>query len=118
MIFTFSCQSQKSGEYVLSPIEFNTHFQQDSNAVIIDVRTPEEFQEKHIRNAVNIDYQNDDFEKLIKELDKQKAYYVYCRSGKRSSSAIEIMQKNNFSNLYELKGGILSWEEEKMVTVE
>jgi rhodanese-related sulfurtransferase len=83
----------------------------DDNAVILDVRTPEEFDRGIIPNAINIDiYKGQGFIYLLEELDKSKSYYVYCHAGSRSAKACEVMQQLGFSTTYNLVGGISEWE--------
>ena len=85
----------------------------DDNAVIIDVRTEDEFKEGMILGALNIDiYKGQGFIYLIEELDKSKNYYVYCRSGGRSSQACSIMNQMGFENTYNLLGGMMEWNGE------
>lgn len=79
------------------------------NVLVIDLRTPEEFEVGHLENALNIDYYNDNFRTKLKELDKQNTYLVYCRSGNRSSQAMSIMKDLGFEYVYELDGGITAW---------
>lgn len=81
----------------------------NSDVVVLDVRTPAEFNEGHIPNAINIDAESATFESQIATLDKTKEYAVYCRSGRRSAIATELMSKTGFTNLKELDGGLLSW---------
>lgn len=84
--------------------------QKSENAVILDVRTPEEFEEGYIKNAKLINIQNpENFMNEIEKLDKSKPYYVYCRSGRRSEMACQIMDKSGFDQAYNLIGGILEW---------
>lgn len=80
-----------------------------AEAVIIDVRTPMEYNEGHIKNSKLIDISDRDFESQIEKLDKNKDYYVYCRSGGRSSSASQIMIEKGFTKVYNLQGGIIAW---------
>ena len=82
----------------------------DSSVVVIDVRTPEEFQSGHLKNAINIDYQGADFAGEINKLDKTKSYAVYCHSGRRSGLATEIMAKDGFKSIFNLNGGIIDWQ--------
>lgn len=84
-----------------------------ADAVIIDVRTPMEYSEGHIKNAKLIDIYGRDFASEIEKLDKNKSYYVYCRSGNRSSSAAGFMISKGFSKVYNLSGGISAWERAK-----
>lgn len=83
---------------------------QNGEVQILDVRTPEEFREGHILNAINIDVQAEGFEQASSVLYKDLPVYVYCRSGKRSNEAAERLKKIGFSKVYELEGGILQWE--------
>jgi rhodanese-related sulfurtransferase len=81
----------------------------DTNFIVLDVRTPEEFKSGHIEKAIMIDYKSADFQDKISKLDKKKSYLVYCRKGGRSAAAIKIMKDLNFNNLYHLYEGILVW---------
>jgi rhodanese-related sulfurtransferase len=92
----------------LSVKEFSRVITQD-DVVVLDVRTPEEFFEGFIEGAQHIDFYRVDFESEINLLDKNLTYAVYCRSGKRSGKAIEIMQKAAFHKLFSLDGGITDW---------
>ena len=78
---------------------------------LVDVRTPEEFEEGHLKGALLIDVSEDDFAESIESLDKEKPVYVYCRSGKRSSKAAGIMKEKGFKQVFNLDGGIEGWEE-------
>ncbi|MCL6462326.1 Rhodanese-related sulfurtransferase [Flavobacterium micromati] len=85
----------------------------DPNAVILDVRTENEFSEGIIANAINIDINSgQQFVNAIEALDKEKNYFIYCRSGMRSAKACEIMNQLGFENAYNLTGGIMEWEGE------
>ncbi len=86
--------------------------QGNANFVILDVRTSAEFMTGYIAGAVNIDYNGSDFEVRLGELDKNKSYFVYCRTGNRSASAIEVMKGLEFKLGYNLLGGIVRWVEE------
>lgn len=79
------------------------------DAVLIDVRTAGEFAAKKIKGARNLDLTSPSFEQQVKNLPKDKAYYLYCRSGNRSGQACDIMADMGFSRLYNLGGGIVSW---------
>ena len=77
--------------------------------IILDVRTPGEFNRSHIAGAQNIDFYNSDFESNLEQLDKTKIYFVYCASGNRSGKAMKKMKSLNFRTVYNLLGGISGW---------
>ncbi|MFL9842919.1 rhodanese-like domain-containing protein [Flavobacterium rhizosphaerae] len=98
----------KSAELV-EPAAFYTAVKQDG-VQVIDVRTPEEYNSGHIANAVNIDINENDFAQRLDSLDKDKAVYVYCRSGGRSAKAVDMLKAKSFTNIIELNGGIEAWQ--------
>ena len=80
------------------------------NSVIIDVRTPEEFSDFRIPNSININfYDSEFFFNQVSSLDKTKNYFIYCKSGVRSEKVCEYLMQNNYSKVYNLKGGIIAW---------
>ncbi len=78
--------------------------------VVIDVRTPAEYAEGHLPDAVNIDVQGADFDAQVAQLDPEGEYAVYCRSGNRSRAAIEEMAADGVENTVGLEGGIGAWK--------
>ena len=82
-----------------------------NNAVLIDVRTNDEYSSGYIENSLNIDYLSIDFNQNVEELDKNTPIVLYCRSGKRSSRSANILSKLGFKEVYNLHGGILDWIE-------
>ncbi|MBR4714364.1 MAG: rhodanese-like domain-containing protein [Paludibacteraceae bacterium] len=97
----------------ISPQEFHDMITKDSTLQVVDVRTPQEFAAGHIKGAQNVDFRSPDFEKNIaKAVKKRKTVLVYCRSGKRSLNAMNLMVKNGFKDVYNMEGGILAWEKE------
>lgn len=93
----------------MSPNQFKTAIETQENAVLLDVRTTREVSEGMIEGATVIDFLAEDFTQRITELDKEKAYYIYCRSGVRSANACQIMSQLGFKELINLEGGILAW---------
>lgn len=91
---------------LLGAQEFMTKYQATPGAILIDVRTPAEFNAGHISGAENIDYENPGFGDEVKALDSSKPYFIYCRSGNRSAHARAIMKNDGIANVYELSGGI------------
>ena len=92
--------------------------QYNPDFVIIDVRTPEEFAEGPVEKATNIDYYSETFRDELNNLDKNKTYLVYCRSGNRSGNALNIMAELNFREVYNMSGGIIAWNAEGLPTVQ
>ena len=77
--------------------------------IILDVRTPAEYTRGHIENAVNLDYYEDDFEETLGTCDKNKTYLIYCRTANRTASVMRIMQRMEFTEVYNMLGGINAW---------
>lgn len=98
----------------LSQEEWQKQLKNDKEAVILDVRTEEEVEDGYIPNSKNIDiYKGQGFINEVEKLDKSKHYYIYCRSGKRSSQACTLLDQMGFSETYNLLGGFSEWEGEK-----
>jgi rhodanese-related sulfurtransferase len=83
--------------------------------VILDVRTTEEFAIEHIEGAINIPV--DELENRIGELDKKDELLVYCRTGSRSSRAVDTLTKNGFTKIFHMNGGIVAWKNAGFLTV-
>lgn len=95
----------------LNAYDFHQRISSDEKAVVVDVRTPQEFKDGHLPNSLLIDIYNPTFENKILELDKTKNYYIYCRSGNRSYHAGVFMLSNGFESVQHLEDGIISWTE-------
>ncbi|MDV7140247.1 rhodanese-like domain-containing protein [Maribacter sp. TH_r10] len=78
--------------------------------LLVDVRTPKEYNEGHLDNAVNIDWMDDGFVSGFEKIDKDKTIYLYCRSGRRSASAAKYLDSLGYSEVYNLKGGYMAYE--------
>jgi rhodanese-related sulfurtransferase len=89
--------------------EFIKKNRRNPNFVVLDIRTPQEFQDGHIEDAVNIDYRSPTFGADLDRLDKTKTYFVYCRIGRRSGEAIGIMIQKGFTSIYRTPGDIVAW---------
>ena len=79
------------------------------NAVVVDVRYPQEFEQGHIEDAININFFDTEFKWKILELDKDKKYYLYCKNENRSYRAMKFMEENGYKHVYMLKGGYENW---------
>jgi rhodanese-related sulfurtransferase len=105
LIFGFSFAYQD-----LNAKQFYEMMQKEKDVIILDVRTPQEYQEGHINNTINIPVQI-----LGQQLDKlnnfkDKKILVYCRSGHRSAIASQTLDRVGFKNVYNLKGGLFEWK--------
>lgn len=89
--------------------EFKSSIEKTNDAQILDVRTPGEFAGGHINNAINIDWNGNDFDSQISQLNKKKTVFVYCLSGGRSKKAASHLKELGFKNIIELNGGYLAW---------
>lgn len=94
----------------LAQEEWNKQRLASKNAVLLDVRTEEEFNTKHIPEAKMLDIrQPQAFTDEAQKLDKDKAYFIYCRSGARSAQACQVLDHLGVAATFNLKGGILAW---------
>jgi rhodanese-related sulfurtransferase len=82
----------------------------DKSVVVLDIRTPQEFNQGRIAGAKNIDFLAPDFEQRIDTLDKSKSYLVHCASGGRSTHSLALFKKHSFQSVYHLDGGIKAWQ--------
>jgi rhodanese-related sulfurtransferase len=97
----------------LSQAQWTEQLSKDDNAIILDVRTEVEVSEGHIPNMKHLDiYNASGFMAEAQQMDPTKNYYVYCRSGGRSSQACAILKSLGFENTFNLLGGFTEWEGE------
>jgi rhodanese-related sulfurtransferase len=89
--------------------EFQELLKKTPDALLIDVRTPEEYSGGHLSGSLNIDYNADDYLQRVSDLPKDKPVFVYCLSGGRSASAAKEMRKQGFMVVYEMDGGMMKW---------
>ncbi len=128
-VFFSSCSSQvkpetktetKSENNQKLPQEINSKqafdmLKKDSSVIVVDVRTPMEFNQGHIKGAVNINISSRDFKQKVDALnEKGKAYLVYCRTHNRSTGAVKYMRENGFTNVYQMMDGFSGWSRNKL----
>jgi rhodanese-related sulfurtransferase len=94
----------------LSSEEFEKKLEEETDAVLIDVRTQQEFYDVRIPNSKLIDLMNPHFVQELEKLDKSKSYFLYCRSGNRSYFAAKEMMKLGFEKVFNLEPGIIGWK--------
>ena len=116
-MFLFSCGNTNS--QIIEDVNTENFHQliEKGDGIIIDVRTSQEFNSGHIIDATNIDFYSDDFTDKLKIVRKDVPIYVYCRSGGRSSSAADKMEKLGFTKVYNMIGGIGSWQSKGYETI-
>ena len=117
-------QADDGGQGTVATIDVNAakdFVTRDENAVIMDVRTPVEYEMSHITGAVNVNVQDESFEDMIVALDPNKTYIVHCTlnpAGGRSSRALETLQSLGFQHLYSLEGGYVAWKDAELPLTE
>ena len=111
----FGCtaqQQQSANDRILEPEEYIKALEADNEACLIDVRRAEEYAAGHLPGAMLLDVTDSaGFSQGMEKLDKEKNIYIYCRSGRRSRTAADILVKKGFK-VYNLDKGILNWIEE------
>ena len=112
IISLLSCNQNKSN--LISAHDFDEMIKLDKSSIIIDVRTPEEFNKGHLRNSLNVNWFDNNFDDNIDIFSKDLSVFVYCLSGGRSAKANEKIRSLGFKNVYELDGGILEWRKNKL----
>ncbi|WP_346236218.1 thioredoxin domain-containing protein [Niabella insulamsoli] len=104
-----SCAGGQEKDYSLEASAFRNELMKTPDAVLLDVRTPGEFEQGHLPDAINYDWNGKDFQARVEQLDPSKPMFVYCLSGGRSAEAAKSLRAKGFKNVYELKGGIMKW---------
>lgn len=106
----FSCQGQTAKTVKTVDVKtFAEKLNATQNPQLLDVRTPEEFSGEHIDNAVNINWNSDDFVSKASQYDKSKPVFVYCKVGGRSAQAAIKLVELGFTEVYNLDGGFMKW---------
>lgn len=117
MIFVLSifsgCQEKDSAQIQKISVEQLLEAINTDDVQLIDVRTEGEFNTGSIQKAQNICVTTDGFKEKVKNLDKEKPVYLYCKSGKRSANAAEILKEMGFKEIYDMTGGYDEWSEKQ-----
>jgi phage shock protein E len=104
----------------LTPVEAQTLLEANKKAVaakteeamvVLDVRTAAENQKERLDGAVNVDFRAKDFAEQLAKLDRKKTYLLHCKSGGRSTSALEKLKALGFAKVYHLDGGLEAWKQ-------
>jgi len=116
MISMTACNAQSSGDtgaqegvyQVLNVDQYEKEIS-EKEVLIVDVRTPNEYSSGHIEGAVLVDVTAASFDQKIQEYAKDQPVYIYCRSGSRSAGAMRKMKAMGFTEVYDLRGGVMNW---------
>lgn len=105
-----SCQGQPSKAIrTIDAKLYAEKLKSTENPQLLDVRTPEEYSSEHIDNAINVNWNGDDFAAKANKYDKSKPIFVYCKVGGRSAKAADKLAEMGFKEIYNLEGGIMKW---------
>ena len=112
-----STSKEQSGQIIenITPKEANALIQEqtdNSDFIILDVRTPKEFESARLENSVNLDFYSKSFRSKLEQLDKENIYLIYCRTGRRSAKTLQVMKELKFQHVYNMLDGVLRWHKE------
>lgn len=106
-----SCFKEKAGVINLVTPEEAAVLIDSDQVKIIDVRAELDFNKKHLKNAVNIEVENDDLNSVLDQMKKDEPLLVYCNKGGQSERCAQILKEKGFTLIYDMDGGIAKWEE-------
>ena len=108
LLLFYSCQIFESKEIsMISDAQFTEI--QDTDYILVDVRTAEEYESGHIQDAVNFDFYSESFQNDILTLDKSSSIILYCRTQNRSTKTANYLKENGYNEISVIAGGITSW---------
>lgn len=113
MLLVFAASASGASLLTISAREANALIlkeKSNTDFVILDIRTPTEFNQGHIQGAILIDFYAKDFLKKMNLLNKQKTYLIYCRSGNRSGKTLNLIKNLGFESMYNMGQGIIGWK--------
>lgn len=111
------CSSGGATLETVEPDTAATIIAENPEAIVLDIRTPEEYSEGIIEGAINIDFYEASFADQLDALDKDATYVVYCRSDNRSGQAMDTFAELGFQQVTEIDGGIANWYEQDLPVV-
>jgi len=116
ILFTLNACGQQTAKQeeqkfsLLPPAEFKAALEKETEAQLIDVRTPAEVKKGHLKGAKNLNLFDDDFKQQLEKLDKEKPVYVYCQVGGRSGECAAMLKEMGFKNITDMDGGFSKWQ--------
>ncbi|PRX57179.1 rhodanese-like domain-containing protein [Flagellimonas meridianipacifica] len=114
LTFCLSCNSGSEKKVRQIELEHIVDNVLGKDVQFVDVRTPKEYKDGHIDDAVNFNIKDRlAFLEQIESLSKEKPVYLYCKSGVRSKKAAELLKKEGFSIVFDYSGGYDDWKENK-----
>lgn len=116
-IYTFAQDSESENLTCPEAFAIIQKLKNDTNFIILDLRTQAMYDEEHIENAIVRDVFSGGFDTWVSKLNKEKIYLLYCTRGHRSSIALEKMRQMGFKNLYHLYQGIIEWKKQGFQTI-
>lgn len=105
VVVNLACSQNSSGTIPITDISE----EKLEGAVLLDVRTPQEFNAGHLQGALNMDWLSGEFDTLVKPLKKNETIYVYCKMGGRSAKAQARLKELGFTKVVNLEGGYDAW---------
>ena len=108
LLLIYSCQIFESTEInIISDAQYIEI--QDTDYILVDVRTLEEYESGHIQDAIHFDFYSESFQNDILSLDKSSSIILYCRTQNRSTKTANYLIENGYKEIIVLVGGITSW---------
>lgn len=104
------CFNDQPGVIKQVSVEEAANMMELDKVQVIDVRSELQFTDKHLKNAVNIEVENDDLNSYLDKLDKNEPLLIYCNKGGQSARCAQILQDKGFTLIYDMQGGISKWE--------
>ena len=114
---TLVALAQQAPKRNMTPPEAVALLKTQPAVVVLDVRTPSEFQNGHLANALNIDFRSPDFARQLARLDKSKTYLVHCAVGGRSTRSLPKLDSLGIKNVIHLDGGMDAWQKASLPVV-
>ena len=108
LLIFYSCQIFESTEIIVISDAELTEIQ-DTDYILVDVRTIEEYESGHIKDAIHFDFYSESFQKEILSIDKSFSIILYCRTQNRSTKTANYLKENGYKEIAVLEGGITSW---------
>lgn len=116
VLLTLSLTSAKEGGDV-TPREVTRMLRKDSTVILVDVRTPEEYKQGHLKGCKLMNFYDADFRERAKKLPKDRRIVLYCRSGRRSADAMSYLVSIGYSRVFNMLGGIIAWQKDRQPVV-